>query len=55
MKPLYLTLSLLAFLAMTVLALALLGGKIEPLPASALETGLFAALMWASGHIERDL
>ena len=55
MKPFYLTLSLLTFLSMAVLALALLGGKIKPLPAAATGTALFVALMWASGRIETDL
>lgn len=55
MKPLYLLISLLSFAAMVVLALALLGGKINPLPAAATGTALFTALMAASGRIERDL
>jgi len=55
MKPLYLALSLLAFGAMIILALALLGGKIDPVPAATIGTTLFVALMWASGNIERDL
>ena len=52
MKPTYLTLSILAFLSMTVLALALLGNKIDPLPAAATGTTLFIALMHFSGRIE---
>lgn len=52
MRPLYLFLSLMAFAAMIVLALALLGGKINPLPAAFIGTTLFAALMAASGRIE---
>lgn len=53
MKPtLYLTFSILTFAAMTVLAIALLGGKIEPLPAAATGTTLFVALMHFSGRIE---
>lgn len=55
MKPLYLAFSILSFLSMAVLAIALLGGKIEPLPAAATGTALFVALMWASGRIESDL
>ena len=51
MKPTYLTLSILAFLSMTVLALALLGGKIDPLPAAA-GTTLFVLLMHFSGKID---
>lgn len=55
MKPTYLFLSLLAYLSMAALALALLGGKINPLPAATLGTALFVALMHFSGHIEPDL
>lgn len=55
MKPTYLLLACLTFLAMSVLALALLGNLVDPLPAAAIETMLFAALMWASGRIESDL
>ena len=52
MRPLYLFLSLMAFAAMIVLALALLGGKVGPLPAATIGTALFTALMAASGRIE---
>lgn len=52
MKPSYLFLSLLTFLSMSVLAIALLGGKIEPLPAAATGTALFVALMHFSGRID---
>lgn len=52
MKPSYLFLSLLTFLSMAVLAIALLGGKIEPLPAAATGTALFVALMHFSGRID---
>lgn len=52
MKPSYLTLSILILLAMAVLAMALLGGKIEPLPAAATGTALFVALMHFSGRID---
>ena len=55
MRPLPLTLSLLSFAAMIVLALALLGGKVGPLPAATIGTALFVALMWTSGLIETDL
>lgn len=55
MRPLYLLLSLLTFGAMIILAIALLGGKIDPVPAATIGTALFVALMWASGNIERDL
>lgn len=55
MRPLYLILSLLSFAAMVVLALALLGGKVGPLPAATIGTALFVALMWASARIERNL
>lgn len=54
MKPLYLTLSILTFLAMAALALALLGGKIDPLPAAATGTALFVMLMHFSGRIEDE-
>lgn len=52
MKPTYLTLSILAFLSMTVLALALLGNLIHPLPAAATGTTLFVLLMHFSGKID---
>jgi len=55
MKPFYLTLSILAFLSMAVLALALLGNRIDLLPAATAGTALFVALMWASGRIEQEL
>lgn len=54
MKPLYLLISLLSFAAMVVLALALLGGKINPLPAAGGGTALFTLLMAASGRIEES-
>ena len=52
MKPTYLLLACLTFLSMAVLAIALLGGKIDPLPAATLGTGLFVALMHFSGKID---
>jgi len=55
MRPLYLFLSLMAFAAMIILALALLGGKIDPVPAATIGTTLFVALMWTSARIESDL
>lgn len=55
MKPFYLTLSILILLAMAALAMALLGNRIDPLPAATTGTALFVALMWASGRIESDL
>jgi len=55
MRPLYLLLSLLTFGAMIILAIALLGGKIDPVPAATIGTALFVALMWTSGRSERDL
>ena len=42
-------------LSMAVLALALLGNRIDLLPAATAGTALFVALMWASGRIEQDL
>lgn len=55
MNSLFASLSLAALVAMAVISIALLGNKIDPLPAAALETGLFIALMWVSGRIEPDL
>lgn len=40
---------------MAVIAIALLGNRIDPVPAALIETILFAALMWVSGSIESDL
>ena len=51
----YAALCLVLLLAMSIMAVALLGNLVEPLPAAALETCLFVALMWASGRIEQDL
>ena len=39
-------------LAMSIMAVALLGNLVDPLPAAAIETCLFAALMWVSGRID---
>jgi len=55
MRPLPLFFTLLAFAAMIILALALLGGKIDPVPAATIGTTLFVALMWTSARIESDL
>lgn len=55
MRPLPLTLSLLSFGSMIILAIALLGGKIDPVPAATIGTALFVALMRTSGSIETDL
>lgn len=55
MRPLPLFLTLLTFGAMIILAIALLGGKIDPVPAATIGTTLFVALMWTSGRIETDL
>jgi len=52
MRPLYLFLALLTFGAMIILAIALLGGKIDPVPAATIGTALFIALMWASGRVD---
>ena len=51
----YAALCLVLLLSMTVLAVALLGNKIDPLPAAVIEITLFVALMWVSGRIETDL
>ena len=51
----YASLCLVLLLAMSVLAVALLGNLVDPLPAAAIETMLFVALMWVSGRIEQDL
>ena len=51
----YASLCLVLLLAMAALAMALLGNRIDPLPAATTGTALFVALMWASGRIESDL
>ena len=51
----YAALCLVLLLVMSIMALALLGNLVEPLPAAVIETGLFVALMWVSGRIETDL
>ncbi len=51
----YAALCLVLLLAMAIISIALLGNLVDPLPAAAIETTLFAILMWVSGRIKTDL
>lgn len=55
MKPLYLIIATITFVAMIVLAVALLGNLIDLTKASLTGTLLFIVLMWSSDRIEPSI
>lgn len=54
MRPFYAALALASLVAMAVLAIALLGDRIAPVPAALIGTTLFVALMGFSGKVGTD-